>query len=305
MSFSSIRYLLKEGFRNVWANRMMSLASIGVLVSCLILTGAAYLFSLNINTMMSSLDSNNQIKVILEDSVDDLEAGTIGGQLKAISNIEDCQFITKQDAFEELKQTISEEDLATFTDLDPNDFLPFSYRITMRDLSQYQQTVSQVMEIDGVASLTDRAELSNKLTGLRQFITSAGFWIILLLLIVSMFIISNTIRVTMYSRRLEISIMKSVGATDWFIRVPFVVEGLFIGLFSGLLTTGFLYFIYNSAIGSIEKTLGLGFTAIPYKSMLPELAAIFVSVGVIFGVLGGIISISRYLKGEGGDIIDW
>jgi len=305
MSFSSIRYLLREGFRNLWANRMMSLASIGVLVSCLILTGAAYLFSLNIHDMMSALDANNQIKVILADDVDDLKASTIGGQLKEISNVDECQFITKQDAFEELKQTISEEDLSTITGLDPNDFLPFSYRITMRDLSQYQQTVSQVMEIDGVASITDRAALANRLTGLRTFITSAGFWIILLLLIVSMFIISNTIRVTMYSRRLEISIMKSVGATDWFIRVPFVVEGLFIGLISGLVTTGVLYFVYNSAISSIEKTLGLGFAAIPYKTMLPNLTAIFVSVGVIFGVLGGIISISRYLKGEGGDIIDW
>ncbi len=303
MSFSSTRYLLKEGLKNVWSNRMMSFASIGVLVSCLLITGVAFLFSLNIDNMMGSLEGNTAIRVILGDEVQDLEAVSIGQKLKEISNIDACTFISKEEAFELLKKTVG-DDAAAFEELGiEKDFLPFAYTITLNDLSKYDQTIAQVKELDGVFKIDDKTAISDKLTQIRQFVTSAGFWIVLLLLIISMFIISNTIRVTMFSRRLEISIMKSVGATDWFIRVPFIVEGIIIGLVSGLVTTGLLYYIYNAAVKSIQKAFS--FPAVSYTDILPILTAAFLSIGAVFGILGGVISISRYLKGEGGDIVDW
>lgn len=282
---------------------MMSFASIGVLVSCLLITGVAFLFSLNIDNMMGSLEGNTAIRVILGDEVQDLEAVSIGQKLKEISNIDACTFISKEEAFELLKKTVG-DDAAAFEELGiEKDFLPFAYTITLNDLSKYDQTIAQVKELDGVFKIDDKTAISDKLTQIRQFVTSAGFWIVLLLLIISMFIISNTIRVTMFSRRLEISIMKSVGATDWFIRVPFIVEGIIIGLVSGLVTTGLLYYIYNAAVKSIQKAFS--FPAVSYTDILPILTAAFLSIGAVFGILGGVISISRYLKGEGGDIVDW
>ena len=302
MSFSSIRYLLKEGFRNVWSNRMMSFASIGVLVSCLLITGVAALFSLNIGNMMGTLEGNNIIRVILKDEVQNLDAVNIGQTLGEISNIDQCIFISKEEAYEKVIKSLDDPSLLDGVEID-KDFLPFEYNITLTDLSKYEQTISQVKGIEGVLKVEDQAALSDKLTKLRQFVTSAGFWIVLLLLIISMFIISNTIRVTMFSRRLEISIMKSVGATDWFIRVPFIVEGIIIGLISGIVTTGLLYYIYNATVSAIQSAIR--FTAVPYGEMLPMLASVFIGIGVFFGILGGVISISRYLKGEGGDIVDW
>lgn len=302
MNFSGTRYLLKEGLKNVWSNRMMSFASIGVLVSCLLITGAAALFSLNIGNMMGELEGNNVIRVILKDEVQNLDAVNIGQKLKEIANIDQCIFVSKEEAYEEIIKGV--DDPTVFEGLEINkDFLPFVYKITLTDLSKYEQTLSQVKDIEGVKEVQDQATLSAQLTKIRQFVTSAGFWIVLLLLIVSMFIISNTIRVTMFSRRLEVSIMKSVGATDWFIRVPFIVEGIIIGLVSGVVTTVLLYYIYNATVSAIRNAVR--FTAIPYGEMLPLLATVFIGIGVIFGILGGVISISRYLKGEGGDIVDW
>ena len=243
MKLSSMGYLLKEGLKNIWNNRTMSIASICVLVSCLVLTGAALLFSQNVNSIMGDVQDRNTVEVYLDMDIPTLEAVRIGPEIQKIDNVESCEFIRGDDQLEQYRDVLG--DLVDGLQGDER-VLPDSYRITMTDLSLYQQTVDQILQVEGVDTISDRSQTAEKLTSLNRLVSTIGFWVVLALAIVSLFIIVNTIRVTMYSRRLEISIMKSVGATDWFIRIPFIVEGIIIGLISALIATLLLDLLYDA-----------------------------------------------------------
>ena len=251
MNFSSMKYLLKEGVKNVWNNRMMSFASIGVLVSCLLLTGAAVLFSANLSYAMKDIQDENVVTVYLKQEVGELEAVTLGSELKEIPNIKEIVFVSQQEALEQYTEILG----PLFEGLEEDNFLPNAYRVTMEDLSLYDETVAKIKEIPQVDTLSDRSDAASKLTNLNNMVGTAGLWILIILSVVSLFIISNTIRVTMYSRRLEISIMKSVGATNWFIRVPFIVEGVVIGLISAGISILVLKLVYESIMSAVKQLI--------------------------------------------------
>lgn len=301
----SFKYLLKEGLRSIWSNRTMSLASIGVLVSCLFLTGAAVLFSMNINTAMKSIEGQNSVKVYMKQDLPVLSALKAGNEIKKLDNIESCKFVSKDDAIEKtmgmLGNGTDKTLLAGMTG--SNNPLPDAFQISMKDLSKYEQTAAQIKKIDGVSSINNYSDIAAKLTKLDRLVSTGGFWIVLLLGLVSLFIISNTVRVTMFSRRLEINIMKSVGATNWFVRVPFIVEGVIIGLISGVVASAVLSLLYSKMTQTLTSiTL---FTPIDISSLTGKITLIFILAGALFGALGGMISIGKYLKKEGGDIVDW
>ena len=181
-----------------------------------------------------------------------------------------------------------------------------AYKVKLQDLSQYKKTVDEIKKIDGVSAVSDRSDIAGKLTKLNYFVTIVGSWVVLVLALVTLFIISNTIKMTMYSRRYEISIMKSVGATNSFIRVPFVIEAMVIGLVSGLAAAGVICSVYmpiRSAAASIIGFIGES-TFTVRQIMFPTLIAMSLT-GLLIGIIGSIISITRYLKKEGGDIIGW
>lgn len=300
----NLRYLLREGVRNIWSNRTMSLASVGVLVSCLLLTGAAFLFSLNINAAMKSVEGNNSVKVYMKVNLPVLSSVKAGQEIKKLDNIKSCKFIPKDQAIENVMGMLGEKNANLLSGMTGKDNpLPDAYQVSFRDLSKYKETVSQIKKISGVESVNDYSDIAAKLTKVDHIISTVGFWVILLLSLVSLFIISNTIRATMFSRRLEINIMKSVGATNWFVRVPFIVEGVSIGLVSGLLGSFLLQLLY----GSLTRTLTsiTMFTPLPMDALAASITGWFILAGCLFGALGGIISIGRYLKKEGGDIVDW
>ena len=301
---NSLRYLLKEGVRNIWCNRMMSLASVGVLVSCLLMTGAAVLFSMNINTAMKSIEGNNSIKVYIKQDVPVLTALKIGDEIRKLDNVESCEFISKEDALSSVMGMLGENDADLLSGMSGDDNpLPDAFQISMNDLSKYKETAAKIQSIDGVDSINDYSDIAQKLTNLDHLVTTAGFWIILLLSLVSVFILSNTIRVTMFSRRLEISIMKSVGATNWFVRVPFLVEGVILGLISGVLGSVILHLLYSKLVGAVTSiTL---FSPIDISAISVSITLWFLAAGALFGAMGGLISIGRYLKKERGDIVDW
>lgn len=301
---NNVRYLFREGIRNIWSNRTMSLASIGVLVSCLLLTGAAVLFSMNISAAMASVEGNNSVKVYMDQDLPVLVSLKAGDQIKKLDNIKTCQFVSKDDALKNVMGMLGDKDSSLLEDMTGNDNpLPDAFQVSFKDLSQYQTTVKQIEKIDGVSSINDYSDVAAKLTSLDHLITTAGFWIILLLSLVSLFIISNTIRVTMFSRRLEISIMKSVGATNWFVRVPFIVEGIIIGLISGLIGSLILHFLYNKLTGTLTSiTL---FSPLDIGTIQWRITLLFLLAGSLFGAVGGAISIGKYLKKEGGEIVEW
>ncbi|MCY1715068.1 permease-like cell division protein FtsX [Caproiciproducens galactitolivorans] len=304
MKTKSLGYLLKEGIKNIWSNRTMSIASIGVLVSCLLLTGAAVVFSYNINSAMKTIEGTNSVRVYMAQNLPTLSAIKVGEEIKKLDNIKTCEFVPKDEAIQQYMNILGDKDGTMLQGMTGKENpLPDAFKVSFKDLSKYKDTAAQIKKIPGVATINDYSDVAAKLTRLDKVITMAGFWIILLLSLVSLFIISNTIRVTMFSRRVEISIMKSVGATNWFIRVPFIVEGVIIGLLSGALSSFLLFLIYDKMVGSITSiTL---FSPVDISPMAGSILLAFMLAGTLFGALGGVISISKYLKKEGGEIVGW
>lgn len=300
MKLVSIKYFLKEGFKNVWINGIMSIASILVMICCMVLTGSAVLMSVNISSTIKSIEGKNSITVYLQKEVTTGQSMRIGEKISKIPNISSCEYYSREEAVKKYEEMLGSLFDVLQGDENP---LPDVFHITMEDLSIYEETVSSIKAVDGVESVSDRSDTAKKLTDLNNLVSNAGFWIVISLGVVSLFIISNTIKVTMYSRRFEINIMKSVGATNWFIRIPFIVEGMTIGLISAILSTGILKLVYDQIMVIINKIVP--FKGIPFNDMLLPTFLSFTAVGILFGLIGGIISISRYLKKEGGDVVAW
>lgn len=294
-------YLVKEGFKNVYANRIMSIASICVLVSCLVLTGAAALFTVNVEKIVDQVQKNNEIIVYINDDRPQLEAIQIGKKIERLENVRSAVFVSKEEALEQYKEMLGNQLFARIEDINR---MPNSFRVSFEQISKYEETVAQIKQIDGVESMLDRREFAEKLATISKFINIISVCVVAALIIISLFIIANTIRATMYSRRFEISIMKSVGATNMFVRMPFLIEGMVIGFISAAISTGALALLYRALIEVIERTIiQIGF--IPFADVVLPLALAFAAVGVLVGFFGGFISIRKYLKKEGNEILGW
>ena len=298
---SSFGYLIKEGFKNLVHNRLMTLASIGVLISCLVLTGSAVMLTVNVSNIVDSVGDTNVTKVFLDDSYTKLEAVYKGKELSQVANVSQGEFIDKDEAIQAYRDQLGDEVFANMSG-DDNP-LPYAYSVKMDDLSKYDDTVAKIKEVDGVASVSSHREVAEKLTNLSSFITTMSLWIILALAIISLFIISNTIRMTMFSHRFEISIMKSVGATNAFVRVPFIIEGVVIGLISAIIAIILLFVLSDAVINSVQKILDFKYTR--FTEVMWPIIGSFVGAGVLVGSLGSMVSIRRFLTHEGNEILGW
>ncbi len=302
MKLSGLPYLLKEGFKNIWTNRMMSLASVIVLISCLIITGTAALISVNVRTLIANIGDDNEITVYLQPAFSDTDSIRLGTELSALSNVENCRFRSREDVLKSYQDTLGENIYASMQ----GEGNPFGneYKLRLRDLSQYEDTVQQIKNLKGIDKVSDRSDIADKLTRLNYFVTIVGVWVVLILGVVTLFIIANTIKMTMYARRFEISIMKSVGATNAFVRIPFMVEAMAIGLFAGLLSSAVLIALYEPIRHAAAGVIGMIRTAtLPVDAVwFPTLLAM-TGAGLLIGLLGGSVSITRYLHKEGGAIL--
>lgn len=298
MKFSSIRYLLREGFRNLWQNRFMAVASIGVLVSCLLLTGGAYLIFANIDYIFDWVYEQNVVVAFADADCTEEEITQLEEKIKSITNVASVEHRSKDQLLEEMADSMPG---AIFEDLKEDNPLQDAFIIAFSDLSKFDATLMQIQEIPHVEDVKSNAELAGQLTKIRQVVLAVGGWIIGILLLVSLFIIANTIKLTVYNRRLEIYIMKSVGATRAFIRTPFVIEGVVLGLLSGLLSYGILYFVYDRLAGVLTfGGDGDMVQLLPFSSVWWIMLIGFLVAGVLTGMCGSAISMGKYLKEEGG-----
>ena len=303
MKGTSLKYLTHEGFRNVWVNRLMSLASVTVLMACLIIMGAGIMIYFNINNVVDKVQSQNVVMVYVADDASEDETTQIGTSLKGISNVESCEFVPKEVAFQEQIQSMG-GDAALFEGFDEIP-LPDAYKVTVKDLSQFVNTVSQIKEINKVDSVRENSDLASKLLSLRHAVSIVSVGLVIMLFLVALFIISNTIRITMFSRKLEISIMKAVGATNWFIRWPFMIEGMILGTISGIVSLGVLWGLYAVAEKVFAQTLSLiGFSLVPFSEYWWQILLVFVAIGLFTGGFGSLVSMAKYLKEQGSVVSD-
>lgn len=296
MKGGSLTYLTKEGFRYVRVNKLMSLASISVLLSCLVMIGSAGLLMVNMSSMISNIEEKNVITVFYEDGVQGEPDDMLGKKIQALDNVKSAEFVPNEVAFRQ-QIAISSPEMKEYLAGKEGSF-PDAYKITVKDMGLYTETVKQLGALQGVASVSSSSGTAKTLNSLRTTVTTISLGIIIMLLAVSLFIISNTIKITMFNRRLEISIMRSVGATNMFIRWPFMLEGMIIGVISGVLAGLAVWAIYEGAIRSLTDLLtNLGGRASPPFSHYALLVFVsFVGIGIVIGSLGSTISIAKYLK---------
>lgn len=296
MKGASIGYLTREGFRNIWVNRLLSLATIVVLVSCLIIVGSGTLIFLNINSVLDLIEDQNVVMVYIEDSATEAQTDELKVRLLGMENVEDdIVFVSREEAFERQKETYGDK-AALLDGLSPT-ILPNAYKVKVADLERFNETVEEIKNLPYVLQIHENSELAGKISSIRDAVTYISIGIVAILFFVSLFIVSNTIRITIFNRRLEISIMKAVGATNSFVRWPFMVEGILLGLFSALLALGLQYGVYSLAsiwLGNIMSMLGG--SAVPFSENVGLLFGMFAFVGVFIGAFGSVISLNKYLK---------
>lgn len=336
MRLSSVRYLIGEGFKNVWINRLMSLASVGVLVACMVVIGLALLISENVAKAIGNLEQQNVVMVYMQDynwalysDKDDAssaksstkekadkngikksdyvihnekEAKALCDEIAALDNVASVTFVSSKEGLDTVKKSMLEgqEEYFSFLDEEYGNPMSCAAKVTMKDMSLFSQTIEQIKGFKGVDVIQSHDDLASTITAIKNGIGIAGIWIIAILMVIALVIVSNTIRVTMYNRKLEISIMKAVGATDTFIRIPFVVEGMLIGVISALIAEGLLYFCYRVATETIISTLNTT-DIVKYGDMALTLLLVFIGIGLFAGIIGSIIIISKYLRKEGSE----
>lgn len=299
----SFGYLTKEGFRNIWTNRLMSIASIAVLLSCLIMIGSAFMVLVNIQQVIDNIEDMNVIVAYVRSDVDEARTESLGNELKDLKNVSTVEFVDKETAFKE-----QIEAMGTNADYfaDAENILPDTFKITVNNMEQFDKTADEISKLPEIESIRDNKDVAVALASIRSTVTYISIGIIVLLMLVSLFIISNTVRITMFSRRLEISIMKSVGATNGFIRWPFIIEGIILGIISAILSLGSVWGVYEVVKKSILSMLGgimaIGSSLVDFKDYLILLLVSFLVIGILSGVVGSMVSIRRYLKEQGGVI---
>ena len=296
MKTDSMGYLTKEGLRNVVVNKLMSIASVSVLFSCLVMIGTAFLLLVNITSIIGGIEDQNIITVFYASGAEGAADDGLGTQIKALGNVKSVEFVPNETAYNEVIAN-AEPGLAEYLSGGEAAF-PDAFKVTIKDMGLYEETVAQLKALDGVDQVRASESLAKKLNNIRSTVTAISIGIIAMLMLVSLFIISNTIKITMYSRRLEISIMRSVGATSWFIRWPFMLEGMILGVIAGLLATFAVWGIYEASIRTLTDLLTDlgGRSSLPFGHYAPMIVLIFTGIGIVTGGFGSMISIAKYLK---------
>lgn len=298
MKGSSLKYLTREGFRNIWVNRLMTLASVTVLLACMVIIGVGAMAFFNINALLDKVEAQNVVMVYAPTDAQEDAVSELGQKLQALSNVETCEFIPKEEAFQKQIEALGGD--SAIVEGFSESPLPDAYKLTLRDLSIFDMTIRQIKSIPNVDSVRENSDLAGKLLSVRKAVTAVSIGLVAMLFLVALFIIANTIRITMFSRKLEINIMKAVGATNGFIRWPFFVEGILIGIIASILSLGVLWGLYALAESSFAEILtGLNFSMVPFLSYALQIFGVFLLIGVCTGGIGSMISMNKYLKEQG------
>lgn len=294
MKKNNIGYLLREGIRSVFLHGFMSFAAIWVTVACLLIMGTFSLVLYNLNEIILELEKDNQVLVYIDETYSEAEAKSVGSRINMIANVHNAEFVSRERALTSFVEEQQDEGL--FEGLDATTFRD-RFVVSMENNELMKQTCSEMEQIEGVAEVSAHYEISEGFQMIQRILNIASMIIIAVLFVVSTLIISNTVKLAMYDRKQEISIMKMVGATNGFIRWPFVVEGFILGFVASVLAFFLQWGLYNflqTQITSLD-TLHL-FNMVPFVEVVELVAVCYAAVGFFVGVFGSLLSIRKFLK---------
>ena len=314
--FRSFGYNLKQGCKGIFRNSIMSTASVLVLLSCMIIVGTFYLVIVNIEENFNRVDNLNVIEVRIPATYSDAQIEEIGSALKGIyAELPILEgepvFVSKEEHLSRVKELYKDQEWSTFFDETLNPLRP-SYELTFSGTAEITEAAKIITRIESIklsdgnfavqsTDISSNIKLYENVTGIKQTLLAVGLWLMGILLIISLFVIMNTIKLGVFARRNEVMFMRYCGATKAFIRTPFLVEGVIIGLFSAALSLGVEFLLYRYVLSGVVASVttaisGGGILLSPYANHLPVLAVLFCAVGLFAGLISGSISLKKYLK---------
>lgn len=300
MRYSIFGYLIGEGFRNFFKNKKSTAASLIIMCATMFIFGIFFLIGENINYIMTQVQSEQAMQVFINPDATPEQEEELNQKIKAIPYVNTTEYISKEEALNQVQSWSG--DIAQFLEgYTVENYNPFkaSYVVTLTDLSKHDEVEQQIKTFDNVASVEAGNKTVNTLVNIANGVRTATGVILVLLILISVFIISNTIKLTVHARRKEISIMKYVGATNGFIRWPFMVEGIIIGIISALISVVILGFTYNfvagKVVGSSMVSL-MGLNLLSFSDMFTMLFVVYIIMGIGIGAIGSAISMKKYLE---------
>ncbi len=294
MKLNNIGYLLKEGFKGIFLHGFMSFAAVCVTVACLVIVGSFSILAYNLDVMVEDLNQTSEILVYVDSDLSDAEARSIGTKINLLDNVLQSTFISREEALEDF---IADHDGdSAFSGVQASD-LRHRYVVSLEDNLRMKQTDEQLKQLPGVAKTNAAYELAEGFTTLQSVLHLVSYAVIAVLLVVSLLIISNTVKLAMYDRKDEIAIMKMVGATNGFIRLPFVVEGFSLGMMGAVLAFGLEWVGYDAMIQKISSVDSLQlFKLVPFQELLIPMVIVFGAAGMFVGIVGSWTSIRKFLN---------
>lgn len=299
MKLSGLKYLANQGVENIWKNKMMAFATFCVLLISLLLVGCAGLFYINMNSMILGLGNQNEIGVYLNPNTEKWRVDEINLQLQELDNVESVVYISKEEAFQRMQSQIVKGQ-AIFQYIDDSEFMPDGFSVIVKDNDRIEQTTSLIAQIENVETASSSPQVAEFLRELRRVVTLVAGAAIIALAAVSMIMISNTTKQSVYARREEIQIMKYVGATNAFIRTPFFIEGMVTGFFAGTGAFFITWAIYNAVYnilmeqGTLINAFGIS-SIIPFDDIRIITVLAYIIIGSLLGALGSTVSTRRHL----------
>lgn len=300
MKLSGIKYLTDQGVENIWKNKMMAFATFCVLLISLLLVGASVLFYINMNSMILGLNDQNEIVVFMERGVSDDVLQQTEQSIRKLDNVNSVEFRSKEDALQQKKDELPAAKEIFDTYITDADFMPDGFSVTVKDTDTISNTSDAITKLPGVQKAQSSPQVAEFLKELRRVVTLIASAVIIALAIVSMIMISNTTKASVFARREEIQIMKYVGATNSFIRMPFFVEGMITGFFAGAGSFLITWGIYRSAYRVITneqyimQTFGMK-SIIPFSDIRLIVLVSYLVAGAVIGALGSVISTRKHI----------
>ena len=293
MKINNIGYLMKEGIRGIFLHGFMSFAAVCVTVACLLIVGGFSCLMYNLSIMVEDLNKTNQVMVYVDENYTDAEARSVGTLINKVDNVFQATFVSREEALEDFVADHGGDNAFTGVDANP---LRHRFVVLLEDNSLIKETVAELEEVEGVVKISAAYELAQGFTTLQDVLHIASIAVIGVLLLVSLLIISNTVKLAMYDRRDEIAIMKMVGATNGFIRLPYVVEGFTLGMIGAGLAFGLLWLLYDallSRLASVDTLQLLDF--VPFQELLLPMISTFCAAGLFVGIVGSWTSIRKFM----------
>lgn len=296
MKWRTVRYLFKEGVLGLWKNRLMAIASIGTIVLCLLILGMSYAMVSNIGYILEQVEKEIGITAYIDQTDDTLNADELKTKIESITHILEVKYISKEEALKIFAG--DQENQQLFADFQQDNPMPASFEIKVEGIENQEAVVNELKKISEL-QITYFEKETDKFIKINQSIQAVSLIVIIFLVSIGLLLITNTIKLTVYVRRKEINIMKYIGATDTFIRLPFIIEGIIIGLIGSIIPIGIIKWAYEYFDEFITPSLGSllsGMTLVPSGQIVMELIPIFTLIGVGIGALGSGIAIRKHLK---------